>query len=477
MALSAGCSAPTIPDPEPLSGDLDVPLPETFQLAGGLSVWLVTSRQVPMVSLTLATRTGSASDPDGLEGLTSLMATMLDEGAGERGPLEIAEELDFLGASLHIGTGKEVVQVSLDVLKRNLGPALDILSDVVLRPRFDSGEWDRVKALALNNLTQRREDPSQVARVVSERAFYGEAHPFGHPSAGYEESVKTIRLVDIQKAYKDSVRPENSVLVVVGDISRKKLEEQLEGRFGSWKGVGTRPQSPPSPPVPEKAAQLIIVDKPGVSQTAIRILLACPPWSSPEIAPLSLANTALGGTFTSRLVSNLREKNGYTYGARSVIAQRSSPSHLVAASSVYTEKTAAALVEFCREFRAMKTGNITGDEFRKVRATHWRRTVEALQSQNRMLGLYALSAALGFPPDERRQFHQRLQHTSLQDVSQAARETFDWDPATIVLVGDRKAIEQQLAELEAHPEKDREGNPCTLPEVQLRGREGERLGK
>jgi len=471
-----------IPDPEPLSDDLDVPVPETFQLPGGLPVWLLTSRQVPLISLTLAIRTGSASDPDGKEGLTSLMATMLDEGAANRGPLEIAEELDFLGASLDISTGKEVVQLSLDMLKRNLAPSLDILSDVVLRPRFEPREWDRVKALALNNLIQRREDPSQVARMVSERAFYGESHPFGHPTDGYEESVKTIRLEDVKKAYTDSVRPEDAVLVVVGDTSRKELEEQLASRFGSWKGGGSSRRSPPLPPTPEeptrgRAARLIIVDKPGVSQTAIRILLACPPLSSPEIAPLSLANTVLGGTFTSRLVTNLREKNGYTYGARSVIAQRSLPSHLVTGSAVYTDKTVPALVELCREFRAMETGNITADEFHKVRSTHWRRTVEALQSQKNTLGLYVLSAALGFPPVERKQFHQRVQKASLEEVSEAAREIFHWEPATIVLVGDRKAIEQQLAELEAHPQKDLAGSPCTLPEVELRGREGQRLGK
>lgn len=475
MAFSAGCTTPTLPDPEPLPGNLAVPVPESFRLSCGLPVWLLTSRQVPLVSLTLATRTGSSSDPDGKEGLTSLMATMLDEGAGNRGPLEIAEELEFLGASLDVSTGKEVLRVSLDMLKRNLAPALDILSDVILRPRFEPQEWDRVKALALNDLAQRRENPSQVARIVSERVFYGESHPFGHPTDGYEESVKTIRLEDVKKAYSDSVRPENAVLVVVGDLSRKELEEGLEERFGGWRGGDASRRSPPAPPVPERSARLIIVDKPGVSQTAIRILLPCPPRSSPQIAPLTLANTVLGGTFTSRLVSNLREKNGYTYGARSALALRSWPSHLVAGSSVYTEKTVPALVELCREFRAMETGNITEDEFRKVRSTHWRRAVEALESQRSMLGLYVLSAALEFPPDERKQFHQWVQKASLEEVSEAARKIFHWHRATIVLVGDWKSIEEQLAELRAHPRKDLAGMPCTLPEVELRGRDGQRL--
>ena len=123
----------------------------------------------------------------------------------------------------------------------------------------------------------------------------------------------------------------------------------------------------------------------------------------------------------------------------------------------------------------METGNITEDEFRKVRSTHWRRAVEALESQRSMLGLYVLSAALEFPPDERKQFHQWVQKASLEEVSEAARKIFHWHRATIVLVGDWKSIEEQLAEFRAHPRKDLAGMPCTLPEVELRGRDGQRL--
>jgi len=483
MSIS-GCmgSEPRVPDlpvpesPQDTFGKFEAPVPESFQLANGLPVWLLSSEGVPLVTLGFIIRSGSTADPPGKEGLSALTASMLDEGAGKRGSLELAEEIDFLGAELAIDTEKEYNQVSMEVLQRNLDPALDILADLLMRPRFEEKEWERVKTLWLNDLAQRREDPREVARVVSERVFYLDANPFGHPFDGYEATVKSIELDDIKAFYRSTVRPDNCLLIVVGNIGVEDLRARLEKRFSGWSVEG----SPPGPARPELMTasgepRLVIVDKPGAPQTVVRILLPGPAFSSPQLAPLSLANIVFGGSFTSRLVTNLRERNKFTYGASSVLSPRSVTGHLTAGSAVYSEKTGPALVEFCREFHAMERGKLTRDEVQKVRSTQLSHLFEALGTQNGTLRIYTTSGALRSPPQERREFYRKAQSLTGEEISLQAQKTIQWGRSSIVLVGDRKAIEGQLGELMAHPPGNLEGKPFTLPKLEIRGRDGERL--
>jgi zinc protease len=484
MNIAASCSIPpqgsssTLrpPLPGPPSEEIRIPLPETLRLSNGLSVWLLPSREVPLVTLSVVVRAGSASDPAGKEGLASLTADMLDEGAGAHGPLEIADLVDFLGAELSTSAQKELSEVSLEVLSRNLEPALDIVADVLLRPALSENEWARVKALALNDLAQRREEPREVARVVSERVFFGDSHPYGHPLDGYESTVKALRLDDVKTFYRTHYRPELATLIVAGDVTAADLRDRLERRFGTWRGDGPAPAPPRATSLPSTAPRLVIVDKPEAPQTEIRILLPAPAFTSPATAPLTLANTVLGGTFTSRLVTNLRERNKFTYGASSILPARGMPAHLTAGSAVHSVKTGAALVELCREFRAMETGKFEPGELEKPRSTHWSRTVEALESQEGTLDLYRPLAALGLPPEARREFHRRLATAPAEEVSARSREVFRWSAATIVLVGDRSLIEKQLLELAANPPTDASGAPCAFPAPAVLGRDGEPMG-
>lgn len=480
LMISSGCKTPPSAEPPRATpaGAFEVPVPESFRLSNGVEVWHLASRQVPMVSLALLLRFGSTSDPPGKEGLAALTADMLDEGAGARGALEIAEEIDHLGAELGIDAQKEHLQITLGVLRRNLDAALDLLADVVLRPSFADGEWDRVKALMLNDLIQRREEPRDVARVVSERVFYGDANPYGHPLDGYEASVRSIELADVRKFYADHARPDAAIVMVAGDISADELRQKLESRLGGWKAQGAAPSPPQYPAAsPEKAApsgpRVIVVDKPEAPQTEVRVLLPGPRYAAADLGPLALANTVLGGTFTSRLVTNLRERNGFTYGASSLLVARGATGHLVAGSAVYRDKTAAALVEVCRELRAMETGRFEDEELAKSRSTHKSRLVESLETQDSILGLYSLSAALGFGPSERRDFHRRTAASTPAEIQEAARRYYAWDRSTIVLVGDKASIEAQLTEARANPPKDLAGRPCTFGPSEVLGRDGE----
>jgi predicted Zn-dependent peptidase len=220
--------------------------------------------------------------------------------------------------------------------------------------------------------------------------------------------------------------------------------------------------------------KLIVVDKPDAPQTVIRVQIPGPSLFAKERAPLLLANIAFGGTFTSRLTLNLRERNKFTYGAQSVLAPRLGPSYLVAQSAVFSEQTVPALVEICREFRKMSTGELLPGELKKGLATHRIRLVRSLETQQGLLNLFADSAAAGQSIEERRRFHENVAAQTPAAVAKQARKTFTWDQEAnvIILVGDRKLIEAQLA---SHAtEKDGEAD-CTFPAPEFRDVDGSLL--
>jgi zinc protease len=477
LLLVTSCRSPSSP---PAGGgsaaaarpSIELPRVEAFRLANGLEVWLLPSPPSELVTLSLVVRAGSALDPPGKEGLAALTATMLDEGAGARGPLEIADEIDFLGAELSVDAEKESLQVSLRVLDKNLDRALEIAADVVARPAFLEKEWDRVKTLWLNDLVQRREEPREVARLAAERAFYGERHPYAHPADGYEASATAIELPDVRAFHEARVRPEASVLLVAASLPAGNLRPRLEKAFSNWQAGGAPAVNVPVPLDGPATSRLVVVDRQDAPQTEIRILVPAPAFGDPGVPPLLLANLAFGGTFTSRLMSNLRERQKITYGASSGFAPRSLPGHLAAGTAVHAEKTGTALVELCREYRAIAARGISAGELEKARAGYASRILEALETQSGTIGIFIESAAMGAPPEERGEFYRRFHGVSGDEVSAAAARTLIWERATIVLVGDRRVIEPAVREIETGS-PGVEGAPVRLPPAEHRGREGE----
>ncbi len=476
--LLAGCTltpqSAGVPVPAASTATVSLPDPERFTLENGLAVWLLHSDHVPLVATSLIIRAGSSSDPGGKDGLLSLALDMLDEGAGDRDALDLADEIEFLGASLDISAGKDYSSIDLQVLKRNFRPAFDIFSDVLLRPAFSEKEWERVKRLSLNSLRQRGEQPTSVARVVGDRLYYGDQHPYAHPEDGYLSSVEKISLEDVKQAAAAALVPGNCVLLITGDFEPAALRRELGECFANWKGPPAR--------LPEKARQsgqlsgqrLVVVDKPGAAQTVIRVYLPAAAYESARVPHLELANTVFGGTFTSRLNSNLREDKKITYGARSGLASRRLWGHLVASSSVESGATALGISEFFREFQAMGQGVLRKGELQKAAATQRSRLIENLQTQSGLLGIYSSTAAHNLEPAWRRAFYATMAAATEQDLERAAKKTCRWENALVVLVGDRGVINKALDELRKNG-RARDGEPLeafSLPPAEYFTREG-----
>ena len=373
LALAAALSAQGQPDrskPPSLGPvpQLKLPTIQKRALSNGVPVWLVEAHEVPLVQVTLLLKSGSSDDPAGKYGLASLTAAMLDEGAGSRSALEIADEIDFLGADLATNSSFDASAVRLGVPVARLSQALSVMADVTLRPTFPDAELERVRQERLTDLLQARDDAATVAPMAFARQLFGPSHRYGTGAVGTATTIKDFTTSDLKSFHAAAYQAANATLIVVGDLTADSVMPQLETQFGSWRAGSTAPGHTTVPMAPQPAQrQIVLVDMPGAEQSQVRIGWVGVRRSAPDYFPLQVLNTILGGSFTSRLNQNLREAHGYSYGASSRFDMRLSAGPFFAGAGVQTDKTAEALREFFNELTAIGKP-IPADELAKAKA-------------------------------------------------------------------------------------------------------------
>ncbi len=455
LFLAAGASLAQAPDrtrvpaPGP-APELRLPEIQKRALSNGLQVWIVEQHEVPVVQVSLVVRAGGNADPASKPGLASMTAAMLDEGAGQRSALEIADAIDFLGASLSTSGGFDASAVRLWVPVSRLADALPVMSDVVIQPTFPPDELERLRKERLTAMLQARDDPAQVASLSFPKLVFG-PHRYGTPLQGTPASVGAFTPDDLRGFYEGHYRPERSTLVVVGAVKPDEVLRLLEPAFGRWTAKGPPAASPALPEAPRaKARQVFIVDKPGAPQSQIVIGGVGVPRSTPDYFPLQVLNTLLGGSFTSRLNQNLREEHGYTYGARSAFDMRLAAGPFLARAGVQTEVTAAALTEFFKELNGVLEP-IPPDEL--SRATNY--VALGFPSEFETTGDIAARLeeliVYGLPEEYYSSYVERIQAVTAEDVRRVAQRYITPNRFTVVVVGDRKAIEAPVRALKLGP--------------------------
>lgn len=287
---------------------------EKSKLSNGLEVWLVKQQELPIVSMNMVFKTGSTNDPQDLTGISDFTSGLLDEGTKTRSAVEIANEVQNIGAQLFTTSNDDNSSVRMLTLTKNFDKALDIYADVIQNAEFPADELETYRKRQIVGLLQRRDNPNAIAGTVYNKILYGAAHPYG--VALNEKSVKAISRDALVKFHESFYRPNNAVLIVVGDTDLKTLKPKLEAKFKDWKTGDVSSVNLPDAPVRDKAL-IYLVDKPGAAQSVINIGQIGVSRESPDYFPLVVMNSLLGGQFTSRINMNLREDKGYTYGARS----------------------------------------------------------------------------------------------------------------------------------------------------------------
>ena len=432
---------PTLPPPPALR----VPAVQTATLPNGLELAVVEMHKVPVVDVTLQIGAGTVRDPDDLPGLATFTATMLQQGAGARGALDIADETAFLGASLNTGAGFDAATASLHVPKRRLGPALDLLADVVLRPTFPDTEIARQRDLRRAQILQARDQPVAMANLAFAAIVFG-GHPYGRPQTGTETSTAALNRDRVLQFYGAYYRPNTARMLVVGDITLAEAVRLVRARFGAWGRAEVAAAAEAAAPA-GAARTIYLVDKPGAAQSVFRIGQVGVNRATPDYFALEVLNTILGGSFTSRLNQNLRETHGYTYGAGSQFAMRRMAGPFLASASIVTAKTDSALIEFMRELRRIRDEAVPQAELDKAKAYITLGLPSDFETTQGAARRFAELILYGLPLDYFSHYIPQIDAVTAADVQRVARQYIDPDHLAIVVVGDRSKIEAGLQAL------------------------------
>jgi zinc protease len=426
---------------------LALPAIEKRELTNGLDVWVVEAHEVPLVQVNLVVHAGSGDDPAAAFGLASLTAAMLDEGAGTRSALEIADEIDFLGAELGTTSSFDASAVRLNVPVRALERALPLMADVALKPTFPADELERLREERLTTLLQARDDPAAVAAAAFPRVVFGGVHRYGTGAAGTTATLGAFAPPQLTAFHAQRYRPSNATLIVVGDVTAAGVLPLLEGAFGAWQGDAATARAAVPPAERPRGRQVTIVDMPGAEQSQIRVGTVGVARSTPDYFPLQVLNTVLGGSFTSRLNQNLRETHGYAYGANSRFDMRLSPGPFVAAAGVQTDKTAESLTEIFKELDAIRT-TIGADELAKAKNylalgfPSAFETIEDLAANLEELAIY------GLPETYYADYTAKIGDVTAAAVRRVAAAHIEPANLAVVVVGDRARIEAPIRALD-----------------------------
>jgi zinc protease len=442
---------------------LSLPIPTSFKLPNGLTVYVMEQHQLPVVATHLIVLSGSDANPPDKPGLASFTAEMLTEGTNRRSAPQIADDAAQIGTTLHSNSTNDFSAVTIDTLTQNLGTALDLVADVTLNPKFDVAEIDRRRKLRQTQLLQLKDDPVRLGFRAFRKVVYGAGHPYGYLEIGTEKANQQITRDEMLKFWQTGYAPGNSALVLSGDITLQQARSLAQQYFGGWKG-DTNKHLPP--PVNTKTTRAIyIVDKPAAPQTFVFAGGVGAPRSTPDYVPLEVMNNALGGLFSSRLNMNLREQHGYTYGAFSVFAYRRGPGLFGAGGSIRTDATAPAVQETFKELERIRTAPLSPEELKFAKGAFALSLAGYFETTDFTSNAMGDIFTYDLPLDYYNRLPAQIEKVNAQDVQRVANAYIHPETSVVIAAGDRAKIEPELKKLSLGPVQvlDTEGNP--LPQA------------
>ncbi len=444
--LRAADKEKPLPKDLPAYGELKpfvAPQVTTHTLPNGLTLWFVARRGFPKVSYTLAVRGGMSTDPQDRPGLADLLVATIGQGTTTRNARQIAEELQAAGGDLNGSAGVESIVINTSVLSTKAEAGLAVLADVAQNATFPESEVELAKRNAADHLQQQEADPQFLASRALARALFGQ-HPYAVISIT-QETIAKATTQELRSEYARRFRPDQALLVVVGDFDSAGMANACESLFAHW----ATPSAPPAPPVekptfvPQHA--VFFVNRPDSVQTTIALASLAPAEGSPDYAAVRVANALYGGMFGSRLTMNIREDKGYTYTPGSYVTSRRTTGIFQTWASVRNEVTGATLNEIDYELNRMATTTPSAEEL--AHAERYLVGTEALelQSQDSVGRSLARLWVLNLPPEELGRENEEIGKVTLRDVDDVASRYFLAARQTIVAVGVEKVIEDQLA--------------------------------
>ena len=447
------------PKPGP-SPKITLEKPQTFELKNGITVLVVENHKLPRLSISMRIDNGPIYEGD-KSGVSSLLSAMLGNGTTSISKDDFNDEIDFLGASLGFGAQSGFAS-SLSKYQNRI---IELMADAAINPLLTLDEFEKEKERALEGLKGDENSVDAAASRVGSALSYGKDSAYGEFVS--EESLKNINLEDVIDFYNSYFKPNNAYIVIVGDVNYKSIKKLIKKKFGNWEASNTLEKTTPTAKANVSKTEINFVDMPNAVQSNISLTSNVKlSMSDDDYHAVLIANKILGGGFNSYLNMNLREENGYTYGARSGIgASRYKVSRFTASTAVRNMVTDSAVVETIKEINKIRDTFVDEEKLKNAKAKYVGDFVLALERPSTVAG-YALDVIYNNLPDTfYENYLEKINAVSIEDVKRVANTYFNVDNARIIIVGKGSDIVTNL-EKTGIPIKyfDKYANPTEKPE-------------
>lgn len=416
-----------------------------LELPGGALALLVEDHALPQVHVSVTLRVGAAEDPPGKEGLAQTVANLMLRGAGERSREQIEDTADRLGSTLEASVGHTSLAFQGDALTRNLDAFFELVADVVLRPTFPREELDRLARETVADIEgERDDDRALAARFFRRRVFAG--HPYGHAALGRIGSIRALSRTDVEGFYRRHLVAGNLVFSAAGDLTRETFAAALERHFGRLPpGAPTAAKAPPAPR--PSGRQVLIVDKPERTQVQVFLGHEGVPAAHPDHEALDVANTAFGGTFTARLMQEIRVKHGWSYGAYSRLGSDRDAGNYYLWFFPKTQDAAPAIRRAMELFEELAAHGLTEAELDFARDYSVNALAFATDTAAKHADELVRLEVLGLPPDYLKTLPARTRAVTAKLVDDALARHLHPKDLIVTVLGTAADLKEELAAL------------------------------
>ena len=418
-------------------------------LPNGLGVWFVPLPERELVSVHLLTDAGAATEDEAEAGVAALAAQLLVTGTRTLDAAAFAEATERLGIEVGSESAWDSARAGFVALGAHLDAGLELLADMVIAPRLDSGEFDRLKAERLNDILQARAEPGRLADERFLGEVFADGVPYGRLSAGRPETVEPLTVDTVRAFHASRYAPDVADVIVAGGFDPDAALAAVERHLGSWTGSG--PGHRTIEPSQRGGRRVVVVDRPGSVQSELRVGHLGIDRYDDRFFPAMVMAALLGGVFGSRLNKRLREELGYTYGARCAFDPRRAVGPFTATAAVQTEVTADAVRELIGQLDGIRIAPPTEDELREVRDFLVGIFPLRFESTAGIASAMEPLAVYDLPDDWWHAYRSRLEGVTPADVQSVARELVRPDEALVLVVGDASKVADDLRALELGP--------------------------
>jgi len=425
--------------------DVTLPVAERVVLENGTVLILSENHDVPLIGLEALVRGGATSDPDDKYGLARLVAGLLERGAGVRSAVEFAEAVAGVGGELNASAGLESLSVSADFMAKDAGLMVELVADMLQRPLLERDEFTKLRDRSINLLKAAKgADPSNLMPAYANAFLFGD-HPYGNPVGGSESSLAKISHGDVLAYHQNMIGGDRLIISVSGDFELAAMREALTAAFGEWRAAA-EPLPDIAAPIATPGTRVLLIDKPGATQSYFRIGNIGVSESYPKRAELELANTVFGGRFTSMLMTELRTKSGLSYGARSSVARYSQPGSVFISSFTETGTTVAAIDVAISTLGRLRDSGLDDAMIVSARNYVMGQFPPQLETAAQLAGVFAMLEAVGLDASYINNYGANLAAASRESIAAVIDEVYPTaDNLVFVVLGDAALIRDQLA--------------------------------